>query len=241
MYCRTLGFPVFHYLLDFAQTHVHWVNDAIQPSHPLLPISPFTFNLAQHQGFFQWVSSLQQVAKVLQFQFQQQSFQWIFRIDFLQDSLVWSPCCPRDSQESSPAPQVESINSSALSLLYGPSLLFVQTTALTIWTFVDKVMSLLFNMLSRFIIAFLPRSKHLLIPWLQSLSAVILEPKKVKSLLVSIVSHLCHEVMGPDVMILVFLMLSFKPAFSTLFFHFRQEASSLSAIMVVYLQIWDYR
>ena len=77
--------------------------------------------------------------------------------------------------------------------------------ALTIWTFVGKVMSLLFNMLSGFVIAFLPRSKHLLIPWLQSPSAVILEPPKIKSVTVSIVSpSICHEVMGLDAMILVF-------------------------------------
>jgi len=84
-----------------------------------------------------------------------------------------------DSQESSPAPQFESINSSMLSLLYGPALTSVQTTgktiALSIWTFVSKVMSLLFNTL--FVIAFLPRSKHLLISWLQSPSAVIMELK----------------------------------------------------------------
>ena len=80
-----------------------------------------------------------------------------------------------------------------------------KTIALTRWTFVGKVMSLLFNMLSRFVIAFLPRSRHLLILWLQSPSAVILEPKKIKSLTVSTVSaSICHEVMGPDAMILVF-------------------------------------
>ena len=80
-----------------------------------------------------------------------------------------------------------------------------KTKALTRWTFVGKVMSLLFNMLSRFVIAFLPRSKHLLISWLQSLSAVILEPKKIKSATVSIGSpFIYHEVMGPDAMILIF-------------------------------------
>ena len=84
-----------------------------------------------------------------------------------------------------------------------------------------KVSSLLFNMLSRLVIAFLPRSKHLLISWLQSPSAVILEPPKIKSVTVSIVSpFICHEVMEPDVMILVFWMLSFKLTFSTLLFHF---------------------
>ena len=80
-----------------------------------------------------------------------------------------------------------------------------KTTPLTIQTFVSKVMSLLYNMLSRLAIAFLPRNKHLLISWLQSLSAVILEPKKIKSVTVSIVSpSICHEVMGPDAMIFVF-------------------------------------
>ena len=80
-----------------------------------------------------------------------------------------------------------------------------KTIALTKWTFVGKVMSLLFNMLSRLAITFLPRSKHLLISWLQSPSAVILEPKKIKSVTVSIVSpSICHEVMGPDAMILIF-------------------------------------
>ena len=90
-----------------------------------------------------------------------------------------------------------------------------KTIALTRWTFVGKVMSLLFNMLSRLVIAFLLRSKGLLISWLKSLSAVILEPKKRKSVSVSIVSpSICHEVMGLDAIIFVFQMLSFKPAFS---------------------------
>ena len=96
-----------------------------------------------------------------------------------------------------------------------------ETIALTRWTFVGKVMSLLFNMLSRLVIAFLPRSKRLLISWLQSPSAVILEPPKIRSLTVSIVSpSICHEVMGPDAMILVFWMLSFKQTFSLSSFTF---------------------
>ena len=96
-----------------------------------------------------------------------------------------------------------------------------KTIALTIWTFVSKVISLLFNMLSRLVIAFLPRSMCLLISWLQSPSAVILEPKKIKFVTVSIVSpSICHEVMGPDAMILVFWVLSFKPTFSLSSFTF---------------------
>ena len=96
--------------------------DAIQPSHPLPSPSPPAFNFSQHQGLFKWVSSLHQVAKVLEFQLQHQSFQWIFRTDFLQDGLVWSPCSPRDSQESSLTPQFKSINSLPLSYLYSPNL-----------------------------------------------------------------------------------------------------------------------
>ena len=95
MDCSTPGFPVLHYFPEFAQTHIHWVGDAIQPSHPLLSLSPPAFGLSQHQGLFQWVSSLQQVARVLELQTQHQSFQWIFRVDFLWDWLVWSPGCPR--------------------------------------------------------------------------------------------------------------------------------------------------
>ena len=104
----TPGFLVLHHLLELAQTHVHWVGDAIQPSHSLSSPSPPTFNLSQHQGLFQWVSSSNLVVKALEPQLEHQSFQWIFRIDFLQDWLVWSPCHPKDSQESSPTPQFKS-------------------------------------------------------------------------------------------------------------------------------------
>ena len=103
--------------------------------------------------------------------------------------------------------------------------------------FVGKVMSLLFNMLSRLVTTFLPRSKHLLISWLQPPSAVILEPPKIKSATVSTVSpSICLEVMGPDALILVFWMLSFKPTFSLSSFTFTKRlfsSSSLSAIKVV--------
>ena len=120
--CSTPGLPVHHQLLEFTQTHIHWVTDAIQPSHPLSSPSPPAFNLSQNQGLFQWVSSSHQVAKVLQFQLQHQSFQWTPRTDLLQNGLVGSPRSPRDSQESSPTPQFKSINSSALSLLHSPTL-----------------------------------------------------------------------------------------------------------------------
>ena len=226
MDCSTPGLPVHHQLPEFTQTHVHWVGDASQPSHPLSSPSPPAFNLSQHQGLFQWVSSSHQVAQVLEFQLQHQSFQWIFRTDFLYDGLVRSPCNPGYSQESFPTPQFKRINSSVLSFLYSPTLTSIHDywKNLTRWTFVGKAMSLLFNVLSRLVIAFLPRSKCLLISWLQSPSAVILEPKKIKSLTVSTVfPSICHQVMGPDAMILVFWMLSFKQLF-TLPFPFHQEA-----------------
>ena len=86
--------------------------ESMMPSSHLI-LSPPAFNLSQHQDLSCWVGSSHQMAKVLELQLQHQSFQWIFRVDFLQDWLVWSPCCPRDSQESSPAPQFESINSSS--------------------------------------------------------------------------------------------------------------------------------
>ena len=119
---RMPGFPVHHQLPKLTQTHVHWVSDSIQPSHLLLSPSPPAVSLSQHQGLFQRVSSLHQVVKVLEFKLQHQSFQWIFRTDFLKDRLVGSPCSPRDSQESSLTPQFKSISSSALSFLYSPTL-----------------------------------------------------------------------------------------------------------------------
>ena len=83
MDCSMPGLPVHHQLPEFTQTHVHWVGDAIQPSHPLSSPSPPAFNLSQHRSLFQWVSSSQQVVKVLEFQLQHQSFQWTLRTDLL--------------------------------------------------------------------------------------------------------------------------------------------------------------
>ena len=134
-----------------------------QPSHPLWSPSPPAFSLSQHQSLFHWVTSSHQVAKILEFQLQHQSFQWIFRTDFLYDWLV-SSCSPKDSQESSPTP-----HHSKASILWRSAFFMVQllrpniTTrkaiALTRWTFVGKVMSLLLNMLSRLVITFLPKEQ----------------------------------------------------------------------------------
>ena len=114
MDCSTPGFPVHHQLPELAQTHVHPVGDVIQPSHSLLFPSPPAFNLSQHQALFQWDSSSHCVAKVLEFQLQHQSFQWIFRTDFLWNWLVGSPCSLRDTQESSLIPEFKSIKSYSL-------------------------------------------------------------------------------------------------------------------------------
>ena len=122
MNCSMPGLPIHHQLPESTQTPVHWVGDAIQPSHPLSFPSPPALNLSQHQGIFKSVSSSNQVAKILEFQLQHQSFRWLFRTDLLSDGLVGSPCSPSDSQESSPTPQFKSINSSALSFLYSPTL-----------------------------------------------------------------------------------------------------------------------
>ena len=138
-------------------------------------------------------------------------------------------------------------NSSKASILRRSVFLMVQlshpymttgkTIALTRRIFVGKVMSLFFNMLSRFVIAFLPMSKRLLILWLQSSSAVILEPKKIKSVTVSIVSpSICHEVMGLDAMVLVFWMLSFKSTFEKVkLFHSSLSLSSRGSLVLQFL------
>ena len=117
----TPGLPVHHQLPEFTQTHVHRVGDTVQPSHPLSSPSPPAPNPSQPQNLFQWVNSSHEVAKVLEFQLQHQSFQWAPRTDFY-DELVGSPRSPRDSQESSPTPQFKGVSSSALSFLYSPTL-----------------------------------------------------------------------------------------------------------------------
>ena len=204
------SFPVLHHLPEYSQTHVHWV---MRPSnhlilcHPLL-LLPLIFPRIR---VFSNESALHmyQVTKVLELQLQHQSFKWIFRVDLLQDWLVWSPCSPKDSQESLHHHNLKVLNWAFFMVQHShPYMTIGKTIALTIQTFVGKVMSLRFNVLSSFyvlVIACLLRSKRLLISWLWSPSAVILEPKKVKSATVSIVSpSICHEAMGVDNVIIVF-------------------------------------
>ena len=156
------GFPILHHLPELVQTHIHCVGNAIQPSYPLSFPSPRAFSLSQHQVLFQWVSSSHQVAKVLELQLQHQSFQWIFRTDFLKDWLVWSPCNSRDfSNTTAQKHQSFEVQLSLWSNSHIHTWLLEKTIPLTRWNFVSKVMYLLFNMLSSLDIAFLPRSKHL--------------------------------------------------------------------------------
>ena len=164
---------------EFTQTHVHWVSDAIQPSHPLLSPSPPAFNLSQHQGLINESVLPIREGKYWCFSFNISPFNEYsglisFRIDWL-DLFAVQGTLKNLLQHHS----LKNINSLSVTVLYGPTL----TSTHGCWKnhsfdFTDlygKVMSLLFNMLSSFVIAFLPRSKHLLISWLKSPSAVILE------------------------------------------------------------------
>ena len=216
MDCSMPGFPAQHQLLELAQIHIHRVSDAIQPSHSLSFPSP-AFNLSQHQGLFQGANSQQW--KYWSFSFSisspsEYSGLISFRIDWF-DLLAIQGTLKSLHQHHSSKTSILQCSAFFMVQLSHPYMTSGKTTTLTRQTFVSKVMSLLFHMLSRLVIAFLPRSKYRLISWLQSPSAVIMEPKKTKSVTISNVSpSICHEVMGPDAMILVFWMLSFKPAFS---------------------------
>ena len=222
MDCGTLGLPVRDQLLEFTQTHVHWVSDAIQLFHPLSSPSSPTFNLSQLQGFsdesvlrFRW-------PKYWSFSFSispcnEYSGLISFRMDWFDLLTVQGTLKGLLQQHSLKA-----------SILWGSAFFIVQLShpymtigkniALTRWTFVGKVMSLVFYKLSRLVINFLPRSKCLLIWWLQSPSAVILGPSQEKSVIVS--PSISHEVMGPVAMMLIFWMLSLKPTFSLYSFTF---------------------
>ena len=158
-----------------------------------------------------------------------------FRMDWL-DLLVVQGILKSLFQHHTSKASVLQCSAFFIVQLSHPYVTIGKTIALTKWTFVDKVMSLLFNMLSRLVISFLPKSRCLLISWLQSPFAVILEPRKIKSTTVSTVSpSISHEVIGPDAMILVFWMLSFKPTFLLSSFTFKRLFSyySLSVIRVV--------
>ena len=182
----TPGFPVLLQLLELAQTHVHQVGDAIQPSHPLSSPSPPAFNVSQHQGLFKWVSFSHQVAKVASASVLPVNIQdwfplgWTGLISLLSKRLssVFSKTTFQKHQFFSAQPYLQSNSHINTWPLKNHS---------SDYTDLCGNVSV-FNILSRCDIAFLPRNKHLWISWLQSPSAVILEPKKIKSITVSIVS-----------------------------------------------------
>ena len=157
------GLPVHHQLPEFTQTHLYRVGDTIQPSHPLLSSSPPALNLSQHQGLFQWVSCSREVAKVLEFQLQHQSFQRTprtdsFRMDWL-DLLAVQGTLKSLLQQHSSNTSILQRSAFFIVQLSHPYMTTGKTIALNRQTFVGKVMSLLFNVLSRLVITFLPGSK----------------------------------------------------------------------------------
>ena len=166
----TPGLPVHHQLPESSQTHVYRVSAAIRPSHPLSSPSPPALNPSQHQSLFQWVNSLHNVAKVLEFQLQDHFFQWhpgliSFRMDWL-DLLAVQGTLKSLLQHHSSKASILWHSAFFIVQLSHPNMTTGKTIVLTRQSFVDKVITLLFNMLSRLVITFLPRSKRLLISWL---------------------------------------------------------------------------
>ena len=209
MDCSTPDFSVHHQLPELDQTRIHQVGDAIQPSHPLRPIllPPSVFpriRVLSNESFLHimW-------PKYWSFSFSispsnEYSGLIPFRMERLDLLAVQGTLKSLLQHHSSKASILRCLAFFTVQLSH-PYMTTGKTIALTRWTFVDKVMSLLFNKLSRLVITFPPRSKPLLISWLQSPSAVIFKPPKIKSATVYIASPpICHEVMGPDAMISVF-------------------------------------
>ena len=234
MDCSKASFLVLHYLPEFAQSQVHWVCDAIQPFHHLSSSSPSALNLSWHQGLFQWISSSHQAAKLLEPQLQQQSFQWIFRVDFFRIDRFDFPAVQGTLRSLSTIVWKQQFFGAQLSLWSNSHIYTWLLEKPQFWLYGHLLAkwSLLCIMLSTLVIAFLPRIKCLLIPCLQSPSAVILETLKIKFATVSFVSPtVCTRSHN-----LSFWMLSFKPTFSLSSFTFSKRlfsSSSLSAIKVV--------
>jgi len=181
--CSTPGLLVHRQRPEFTQTHAHWVSDTIQSSHPLWSPFPPAFNLSQDQCLFKWVSSLHQVTKVLDFQLNispsnEYSGLISFRMDWL-DLLAIQGNLKSLLQHHSLKASILQWSAYFIVQLSHPYMTTGKTIALTRWTFVGKVISLLFNVLPRLLITFIPRSKHLLSLWLQSPSAVILEAQNI--------------------------------------------------------------
>ena len=204
----TPGLPVHHQPLEFTQTHVHRVSDAIQPSHPLLSPSPPAPIPPSIRVFSSESTLCMRWPKYWSFSFsiipsKEHSGLISFRMDWL-DLLAVQGTLKNLLQHHSSKASILWRSAFFTVQLSHPYMTTGKTIALIGRTFVGKVMSLLLNMLSRLVITLLPRSKCLLISWLQSPSAVILEPKNRKSVSVFIVPpSVCHEVMGLDAMIFV--------------------------------------
>ena len=200
MDCSVLGYPVLHYLPGFSQ--MIWVGNAIQTFHPLSPPPP-ALSLSQHQSFFNESVPCIRWPKNWSFIFSispssDYSRLTSFRMDWF-DLFVVQRTPKTFLQHHNSKESVLWRSAFFIVQLSHPYMTTGKTIALIMWTFVSQVMSLLLNVLSRFVIAFLPRSKCLLISWLQSPAAVILEPQKIKSVTVSTFpASTCHEVMGPD-------------------------------------------
>ena len=194
----TPGLPVHHQLPEYTQTHVHEVRDATQPSHPLFSLLLLPSIFPSIRVFSNESALHIRWPKDWSFTFNISSTnehpgQISFRLDWL-DLLAVQGTLKRLIQHYSSKASILRHSAFFTVQLSHPYLTTGKTIALTRWTFVDKEMSLLFNMLSRLVITFLPRTKHLLISWLQSPSAVILEPQKIKSATISTVSpSICHE------------------------------------------------
>ena len=224
----TPGLPVHHQLSEVTQTHVYWVCDAIQPYHPLSPLLLLPSIFPSIRVFSNESVRCVRWPKYWSFSFSispssEYSGLISFRTDWLDLLAVQGTLKSLLQHHSSKASILQSSAFFTIQLSH-PYMITGKTIALTRRTFVGKVISLLFSMMPKLVINFLPRSKRLFISWLQSPSAVILEPPKIKSDTVSTVStvspSISHEVMGPDAMIFIFWMLSFF----TLPFHFHQEA-----------------
>ena len=239
MNCSTSGLPVPHHLPEFAQVHIHWIGEAIQPFHPLMPSSPSALKFPQHQEFSNELAVCIRWSKYWSFSFSispsnEYSMLVSCNIDWF-DLLVQGTLRSLHQHHNSKASALwcSAFFTVQLSQPYTTT---GKTMTFIIQTFVSRVTSLLFNPLSRFVIAFLPRSKHLM-SWLQLPSTVTLEPKKRKYVTASTFSpSICHEVMGPESMILFYLIFSFKPDFSLCCFILIKSffsSSLLSAIRAV--------
>ena len=210
--CTMPGFCVLHHLLEFAQTEAHWVSDAIQPSHPLSSPSPPALNFSQHQSLFQWIGSSHQVPRVLELRFSISTSKEYSRLISLKIGLIsflskglsrgFSSTTVQKYQFFTIQPFLWSNTCIPIGLLEKPQL-WLYRPLLAKWC-------LCFLIHCTGVMAFFPRSRNLLVSWLQATTAVILETKKIKSVTISIISpSLCHEVMGPNTNDLSFLNVEF--------------------------------